>query len=49
MGAGEDEISPIVWLGHCRLWQKSVSLELAAGEADGPKGGCTEIKSEGGR
>lgn len=33
MGAGEDEISPIVWLGHCRLWQKSMSLELASGEA----------------
>ena len=42
-GSGEDEISPIVWLGHCRLslilltewllWQKNISLELPSGEA----------------
>lgn len=54
MGAGEDEISPIVWLGHCRLWQKSMSLELASGEADGPKGGYflplkLKVKGEGDR
>lgn len=39
---GEDESSPVAWLGHCRLtlillsewllWQKSMSLELASDE-----------------